>query len=72
MSVTLPLAEMTTAEKLDVMEALWADLSSDETNVPSPAWHEDVLEERRARRDAGQEIPIDWEAAKQELRNRLR
>jgi hypothetical protein len=71
MSITLPLAEMTTAEKLDVMETLWADLSRDERNVPSPAWHKSILEEREARRQAGEEKPIEWEAAKKELRARF-
>jgi hypothetical protein len=69
MSITLPLGEMTTAEKLDVMEALWKDLSRDESNLPSPDWHRDVLKEREARRQAGGEPPIDWEAAKRELRS---
>ncbi|HTG44615.1 MAG TPA: addiction module protein [Verrucomicrobiae bacterium] len=72
MSITLPLADMTTAEKLDVMEALWKDLSRDESKLPSPGWHRDVLEKREARRQAGEETPIEWEAAKRELRSRLR
>lgn len=71
MSITLPLAEMTTAEKLDIMEALWKDLSRDQSNLPSPDWHKDVLEAREARRQAGEEMPTEWEAAKRELRSRL-
>ena len=71
MSITLPLAEMTTAEKLDVMEALWTDLSREEGNLPSPDWHRDVLDQREARRQSGEEAPIEWEAAKRELRSRI-
>ena len=71
MSITLPLADMTTAEKLDVMEALWKDLCRDDSNLPSPDWHRDILEERAASRQAGEEKPIEWETAKRELRSRL-
>jgi hypothetical protein len=70
MSITLPLAEMTTAEKPEVMEAFWQDLSLDEGNVPSPDWHKDILEERETSRHSGEEKPINWEAAKRELRSR--
>jgi hypothetical protein len=62
---------MTTAEKLDIMEALWQDLSRDEGNLPSPDWHKDILSEREASRQAGEETPIEWEAAKRALRSRL-
>ena len=72
MNITLPLAEMTTAEKLDVMEVLWHDLSFDESNVPSPDWHDEILQKREALRQSGAEQPIDWETAKKELRSRLK
>jgi hypothetical protein len=62
---------MTTAENLRAMEALWADLSRNEESIQSPAWHGQVLEEREARVKSGQERFIDWEVAKQELRDRL-
>jgi hypothetical protein len=71
MNITLPLEQMTTAEKLRAMEALWTDLSRNEENIQSPAWHGQVLEEREARVKSGQEKFIAWEAAKQELRDRL-
>jgi hypothetical protein len=71
MSITLPLDRMTTAEKLQVMEDLWADLTRNEQEFESPAWHERILKEREDRLTAGEEKPIDWEVAKKELRNRL-
>ena len=52
------------------MEALWADLSRDES-FESPAWHEQVLKEREERVRSGQETFEDWEAAKKRLRDRL-
>ncbi len=70
MSITLPLDQMTTAEKLRVMEDLWADLTRNEQEFESPPWHSDVLKEREDRVKAGEETPVDWEVAKKELRNR--
>jgi len=54
-----------------VLEAIWADLSMDDAQVESPAWHEDVLKETEARVAAGQEHIGDWQTAKRELRKRF-
>jgi hypothetical protein len=70
MDITLPLDQMTPAEKLRTMEALWADLIRSEADVPSPAWHEQVLKEREERVRAGQESFMDWEDTKKQLRDR--
>jgi hypothetical protein len=72
MDITLPLDQMTFAEKLRVMEALWADLCRNEQDLQSPAWHEQVLKERDERVRSGQEAFMDWETAKQQLRARLK
>ena len=66
MNAVLPLEKMTVAEKLQAMEALWADLSRDE-NLESPAWHAEILQGR-----AGQKDFVDWETAKEQLRARLK
>jgi hypothetical protein len=52
------------------MEAIWESLSSDEQQVKSPAWHEQVLREREERLNSGKESPVDWESAKERLRSR--
>jgi hypothetical protein len=70
MDAVLPLERMTTAEKLSVMEALWADLSRNADAFESPAWHADVLLEREKRVEEGKESYVDWETAKKELRDR--
>jgi len=62
---------MTTAEKLRIMEELWADLTQKEESFESPPWHEAVLRERDERLKTGEESPVDWEAAKKDLRDRL-
>lgn len=71
MKVTLPLDQMTTTEKLSVMESLWKDLSKNPDSYESPDWHRDVLAERKSRVEEGQEAYQDWDKAKQELRDRL-
>lgn len=63
---------MTLPEKLGLMERLWANLSRHESGLESPAWHENVLEERQAQVKAGQATFMDWETAKQQLRDRLK
>jgi hypothetical protein len=68
MSVNLPLDQMSTEEKLQAMEALWADLTRNEEQFESPAWHEQVLEEREQRIGSGEESFVDWELVKKQLR----
>ena len=71
MSTIIPLDQMTTPEKLRLMEDLWANLSRNEQEFESPGWHEVVLKEREERLRKGEEQPIDWEKAKGALRDRL-
>lgn len=72
MSMTLPLDQMTTAEKLQAMEELWADLTRNDRQFESPAWHEAVLRERETRVESGQEAPLDWAEVKNQLRDLLK
>jgi len=69
--VKLPLQEMTVAEKLQVMEAIWEDLSRNSDALDSPAWHEDVLREREESVAKGEGQFRDWEVAKADLRRQL-
>lgn len=54
---------MTTGEKLIAMEELWADLTRNQTEFKSPAWHESILKERDERVRAGLEKSVDWDKA---------
>jgi len=65
MTVTLPLAQMTNAEKLELIQVIWEDL--DKRQIPSPDWHEEVLMERERLIASGEETFMDWEEAKAEL-----
>jgi len=67
----LQIEQMSREEKLQALEAIWVDLSKDDTELESPAWHEDVLKETEARVAAGKERIEDWQTAKRQLRNRF-
>jgi hypothetical protein len=69
---TFQLSQMSREEKLRVLEAIWTDLSQDDVQCESPAWHESVLKETEARVKAGHERIEDWQTAKRELRKRFK
>ena len=71
MVTTLQIEQMSRIEKLQVMEAIWADLSKSENDVESPVWHEVALKETERVLADGNERIIDWEEAKKELRKRF-
>ena len=71
MSINVPLKEMTIHEKLAVMESLWEDLARCPEAIESPAWHKDILDERRQRIAEGKARFVDWETAKADIRNKL-
>ena len=50
---TLDLASLSVAQKLRLMESLWADMERSPEQVPSPGWHREVLEERAAEYKGG-------------------
>jgi putative addiction module component (TIGR02574 family) len=45
--------EMSVAERLQVMEQLWDSLAREDGDMASPAWHGDVLKDRKARAERG-------------------
>lgn len=57
------------AEKVRLMEVLWADLSRTEADFDSPSWHDTVLRETAQRVAKGGEQVLDWEEAKRRLRD---
>jgi hypothetical protein len=71
MPFNLPLKKMTLQEKLAAMESLWEDLARAPEAIESPAWHKDILDERRQRLAEGKSRFTDWETAKAEIRNKL-
>jgi hypothetical protein len=68
----LTLARMSKTEKLQAMEALWADLSRDANTFESPPWHATALSEAEALVKSGKACFLDWETAKKQLAKRRR
>jgi len=66
-TTTLPLAEMSHAAKLRVMEELWDDLCHSSQGVPSPAWHGEVLAAREERVAKGEAGFHEWTDVKERL-----
>ena len=67
----LPLSQLTLAQKLDLMEAIWDDLARDEKTLESPPWHEEVLRDREEALAAGKLSESDWEEAKLRIRKNV-
>lgn len=70
MKLTIPLDEMTTVEKLQALEEIWADLQRAPEELPSPGWHADVLAAREHRVREGTSGFSDWETAKARIREK--
>ena len=62
--------EMTTAEKISVMETIWNDLCQHST-LESPDWHESVLTSREQQRVEGNQRPMDWDKAKKQILDKI-
>ncbi len=67
MATVLPLKKMSRAEKLRAMEAIWTDLTQDEHQFESPAWHANALREAERAVESGTAKFVDWEDAKKRL-----
>ena len=66
---TSDIEKLNKEEKLELMEAIWEDLSK--TEISAPAWHELALKETEDRVSKGLEQPVDWKEAKDQLRSRF-
>jgi hypothetical protein len=71
MASTLPLEKMSIEEKLRAMESLWDDLCSRAGVITSPTWHGDILAEREAMHEQGNDQFEDWEQAKRTIKNQV-
>lgn len=65
------LTQLSFSEKLDLMEVLWADMTGNDQNLESPAWHEAVLQDREAALDAGKVTVSKWEEAKERIKKNV-
>ena len=69
--MNISINKMTTEEKIRTMEDLWDDLCHHAAEIPSPAWHNDVLSQREESISKGNETFTDWEKAKKSIRKKL-
>jgi hypothetical protein len=53
------------------LEALWEDLSRNESEFESPDWHREELTATEERVQSGEEQFVDWETAKKQLRQQF-
>ena len=72
MNITLPLEKMSTEEKLQVMEAIWDDLSRHADELQPPAWHGDVLAAREDAVRRGDQKFEDWAVAREKIEKGIR
>ncbi len=68
MDLTLSLEKMTITEKLYTMEKIWDELRLNAKTMQTPAWHKDVLIKREKDIAAGIDNFIDWDEAKDNIR----
>jgi putative addiction module component (TIGR02574 family) len=69
--VDLQLSELTLAQKLDLMEAIWDDLTRHDKTLESPYWHEQVLRDREEALAAGKATVSGWEDAKERIKGKV-
>jgi len=70
---TAELVALPLAERLQAMEALWDSLCRDPAQAQSvPNWHQDVLSQRLAALDTGEDVATPWEEAKERIRHRAK
>ena len=72
MDIIIQLNQLTTVDKISTMEYLWDDLCRHADEVPSPAWHADVLSQREQSAIEGNAEFRDWEAEKASIRDVLK
>jgi putative addiction module component (TIGR02574 family) len=69
--VDLPLAKLTLAQKLDLIETLWDDITKDDKAIESPNWHGEVLLDRQEALKAGKASGRDWDQAKERIKRNV-
>lgn len=67
MIVAAEIEKMSVAEKIQAMELLWCSISSSPENIPSPAWHKEVLMDRLTKLESGKAEFLTIDQLKQRL-----
>ena len=61
---SIEINNMSTIERLQAMEALWDSLLYEESELESPEWHREVLEDRKKKIETGKADFISIEKLK--------
>ena len=59
--------DLSTNEKIELMEKLWTNLSSSHDYSP-PSWHKDELARRKNLAEEGKETYTEWNKTNEEIR----
>lgn len=59
-------------EKLELLEAVWSEISSEPEKIEVPEWHKAILDERDQAFQQGREEVLDWEEAKKQIERAIR
>ncbi len=70
MSRPIAIDNLTTGEKIELMEKLWADLSSS-PDYTTPEWHGEELARRKRAAEEGKISYKDWDKSKEEIRKEI-
>jgi hypothetical protein len=62
---------LTSAERLELLEVLWDGISQGASGYASPAWHQEALQESERAVAEGRATFTDWPEAEAELRRKL-
>ncbi|MGH9631313.1 MAG: addiction module protein [Bryobacteraceae bacterium] len=62
--------DLSDAEKLQLVQDLWDDLSATPESVPVHEWQKDELAKRKANLTAAPDSAIEWAEVKQRIRSR--
>ena len=72
MDISLPLDKMTSLDKLAVMEKIWDDLCRDSESIPSPKWHQEILEAREKEIKEGEAKFTSIDRIKERIRDQTK
>ncbi|MBN1901445.1 addiction module protein [Candidatus Sumerlaeota bacterium] len=61
---TIEIRKMSKKDRLQIMEALWDSLLYEESDMESPEWHQNILEERKRKIKNGKAVFISLQKLK--------
>ena len=64
------ITRLTSAERIELMNALWDSLDAQDQEIESPAWHKEELRTREEEIASGKAQFLTWEDAKADILRR--